>query len=132
MTAIHGVAILATTMLGAIAVFQVLLAAGLPYGKAAWGGTHRVLPPKLRWASLASLVVLASMAWVVLARSGLVAPGAESAAIRVMIWVFAGFFALNTVGNLASKSVLERSVMTPATLLIVHCFVSVALSAPVP
>ncbi len=131
MSLVHWLAILAATILGIVAIFQLLLAAGLPYGEAAWGGVHRVLPPKLRWASLASVAVLALMAWVELARSGLVAPGAGSTVIRIMVWVFAGFLALNTMGNLASKSPLERRVMAPATALVVICFVSVALLTPV-
>jgi hypothetical protein len=37
-----------------LAVFQVLLALGLPLGAMAWGGTHRVLPGRLRVASVVS------------------------------------------------------------------------------
>jgi len=37
--------VLAALVLSFVAVFQILLAVGLPLGKAAWGGTHRVLPP---------------------------------------------------------------------------------------
>ena len=122
------VALVATLVLGLVMVLQVLLAAGLPLGQAAWRGQYRVLPPALRWASLATVGMLGLAAWVVLARAGLVAPGAEPAAVQVATWVCAGFFALNTVGNITSRSLVERYGMTPVTVLLVSCFMVVALS----
>ena len=38
------VALVATLVLGLVMVLQVLLAAGLPLGQAAWRGQYRVLP----------------------------------------------------------------------------------------
>ena len=122
-------AIVVVFVLGAGIAFQLLLAAGAPLGQAAWGGRHQgVLPPNLRWASLASAGVLALAAWVALARAGLVVPGADPLAIRVAAWAFAGFMVLNTVGNLASGSEAERRVMTPLTVLLAVEFFVVATS----
>jgi hypothetical protein len=122
------VAILATVVLGLVIGLQLLLAAGFPLGQAAWGGMTQVLPPNLRWASLATVAVLGSAAWIVLARAGLAAPGAEAAGIRVAAWVFVGFLSLNTLGNLVSSSPVERYAMTPVALLLVVCFIVVALA----
>ena len=101
-------AIAAAIVLGLLVVFQLLLAAGLPLGRAAWRGKYRVLPSGLRWASLAAAGVLGLAAWAVLARASVVAPGPESIAIRAGTWVFAGFFFLNAVGNVTSQSTVER------------------------
>jgi hypothetical protein len=106
--------------------FQVALAAGLPLGHAAWGGQYRVLPTRLRLGSLAAAAILGLAAWVILARADLVAPGPEPSAIRIATWLVGGYFVLNTVGNLASKSPLERRVMTPLVLLLAACFFIVA------
>jgi hypothetical protein len=122
------IAILATTVLGLVMVLQLLLAAGFPLGQAAWGGQAQVLPPLLRWASLATVGVLGLAAWIVLARANLAAPGAEPVAIRVVVWVFAGFLSLNTLGNMASSSAVERYGMASVSLLLVVCFMVVALS----
>lgn len=121
-------AIIAAIVLGLVMTLQLLLAAGLPLGQAAWGGLVQVLPPNLRWASLATVAVLGLAIWVVLARVNIAAPGAASVFVRVITWVFVGFLALNTLGNIASSSATERYVMTPVTLLLVACFVVVALS----
>lgn len=121
--------IVAAVVMALIMCFQLLLAIGMPFAEASWGGRYKgVLPAKMRWASLASAVIIGTSAWVVLARAGLVAPGPEPTTIRIVTWVWVGFMALNTLGNLASKSRIERAVMTPATVTICVCLVVVARS----
>lgn len=130
MTTVELLAVIASIVLAAVALFQLALAGGAPLGIAAWGGRHRVLPAGLRTGSLVAAVVLTMAAWVVLARAALVAPGPDSTAIRVATWVLGALFVLNTLGNLASKSKLERAIMTPATIVLAGCFVVVALRGP--
>jgi hypothetical protein len=121
-------AIAAATVLALVLAFQLLLVAGAPFGHAAWGGQHRVLPARLRLASAGAAAIIVLMAWVVLARAGFLPPGAGPVAIRAATWVVAGFFALNTVANAVSRSAVERFVMTPATLFMVACLVILAAS----
>ena len=118
----------AAIVLGLVAVFQLLLAAGLPLGRAAWRGKYRVLPSSLRWASLAAAGVLGLAAWVVLVRASVVAAGSQPIAIRAGTWVFAGFFFLNAAGNVTSQSRVERYGMTLVVLLLGVSFIVVALS----
>ena len=121
-------AIVGTVVLVLLMGFQVLLALGLPLGRAAWGGEHRVLPTNLRWGSVAAVFILALAAWMVLARAGIVAPGDDMLVVKILTWIFTGYFSLNVVLNLLSKSPLERAIMTPTSLVIVLCFVWVARS----
>ena len=44
------------------------------------------------------------------------ARGIRNEIIDILIWIFAGFFALNTVGNLFSKSITELVIGTFLTL----------------
>jgi hypothetical protein len=118
----------AAVVLALLICFQLLLGAGLPLGRAAWGGRHRVLPRNLRWASLGAAGVLCLGVWIVLSWAGLVTTGAESSSVRLATRAFAGYLSLNTVGNLLSRSPVERSVMTPVSALLAVCFVVVALS----
>jgi hypothetical protein len=119
-------AIIATGVLVLLICFQILLAAGLPLGRAAWGGEYRVLPASLRWGSLLAVGILGLAGWMVLARAGLVVPGAGSRAVRIVIWILAGYFTLNFVMNLLSRSALERYIMTPVSGILVVCFILVA------
>ena len=120
-------AILATLILSLVALLQVLLAAGAPLGRLAWGGEHRILPAKLRLGSVAAIPLLVLAAWAILARVDLVLPGTDVAVVPVGTWIFGGLFVLNTLGNLASKSQVERIVMTPLALILAACFIAVSL-----
>ena len=55
-------AVVLCLLLGALAVFQVLLAFGAPFGRFAWGGQHRVLPMAMRIGSVTSIVIYAVVA----------------------------------------------------------------------
>lgn len=87
----------ATAGLVVIAAFQVALAAGAPWGRAAWGGRHAGrLPGSLRAGSAIAAVVWALAAVAVAAR------------IEWATWVLVGLLALGTLMNLASSSPWER------------------------
>jgi len=123
-------AIAAAVVLAVLAAFQLVLAAGAPLAHMAWGGRADggVLPTRLRVFSGAAVPVLGLAAWTVLARAGLVDAGGAELLVNGLTWLFVVLFALNALGNLASRSNLERRVMTPATLMLVLCFIAVALA----
>jgi hypothetical protein len=131
MTAAMLASVLAASVLGLVVVFQFLLALALPLGRAAWGGTHRVLPPRLRFLSALSAVPLGLAAWIVLARTGVVASPWQPATVRAATWIAFSILVLNTVANLASKSRIERFLMTPTTFLCSACLLIAALSKEV-
>ena len=114
-------------LLAALAVFQAVLALGAPLGQFAWGGRHRVLPRPLRVGSLASIVIYALLAAIVLARADLLSTGVPTPVLRVAAWVVAGYFLLGTAMNLASRSKPERSVMSPVVALL--CGLTVVVAA---
>lgn len=101
-----------------LAIFQMLLAAGLPLGGAAFGGAHTVLPAKLRVASAFSSLVLLLAACVVLARGGLFGSMKESVILRVAAWFFVAVFGLSAMANIASRSRWERYLMAPIGLVL--------------
>jgi len=109
----------ATTAAGILMAFaglQVSLAAGAPLGAHVWGNSQpAVLPAGMRAASGGAAVVLASAAWVVTARAGLVRPPAASRSLGIATWAIGGYLTLNTLANLASASPVERRVFAPAT-----------------
>ena len=116
---------MACVLLGALAVFQALLAAGAPIGRFAWGGRHDALPTRLLAGSLLSLVIYVLIGWVILARDGQASGG--HGIIGVATWAIAGFFLLGAAGNLASRSRSERLVMTPFAFAL--CALTVIVSA---
>ena len=91
---------------------------GLPLGRFAFGGQHRVLPARLRVGSLVAIVTYVVVAAVVLQRSEVVDAGLPDAAVRVGAWVLAAYFLVGVGLNLASRSRAERFTMTPVALVL--------------
>ena len=94
-----------------VAVFQLALAAGAPWGSSAWGGAHSgVLPVPLRVASAGSAVGFAALAHALGRRR--LTPGARGR-------VTAGALGLSVVSaalNAASPSAQERMIWAPFAL----------------
>lgn len=109
-----------------LGVFQLLLAAGAPLGRLAWGGQYRVLPTRLRVGSLVSTCLYAVFSLVVLDRAGMlsVLPGQTA---RILVWVIVGLFSLGAIPNLISRSRPERYVMAPLSLFLSGLSLVVAL-----
>lgn len=105
-------ALVAVVLLAGLAVLQVCVAAGVPWGRLVWGGAHEVLPTRLRIGSALSVVLYVLFAWLLLARSGWV-PGGQHPFVVVGTWVLLGYFTLGIVMNAISRSRPERAVMTP-------------------
>ncbi|SBS74895.1 conserved membrane hypothetical protein [uncultured Microbacterium sp.] len=120
-------AAVAVAILTGLAVLQVCVAAGAPWGRFVWGGRHRVLPRRLRIGSAVSVLLYAVFAAILLARAG-VLPGCTSPVVVVATWVLFGYFALGILMNLASRSPAERWTMAPACVVLAVLTAVVALS----
>ena len=120
-------AVVACLALGGLAVLQICVAAGAPWGRLVWGGAHRVLPRGLRIASAASVLLYAGFAAVLLSRAGIV-PGDDSIAIRILTWVLFAYFAVGVVMNAVSRSRAERLTMTPVCVILAASTLVIALS----
>ena len=115
-------------LLAGLAVFQVLLIAGLPLGRFAWGGQNRVLPVRLRRGSAVSIVLYAAFAVVALERVGQIDLIPSDGFVVVLTWVIAGYLLLGVVMNLLSRSRPERYTMAPVALVLGALAVLIATS----
>jgi hypothetical protein len=114
--------------IAAVALFQLALAAGAPWGEYAMGGAFPgAFPPAMRLAALVQVPILGVVALVVLARAGLVLPGWARIS-RVLVWVVVGLLAVSVVLNLITPSYLERLIWAPVALLLFLASLRVALS----
>lgn len=94
--------------LAAVSAFQVLLAAGVPWGRAAWGGAAAELPTTLRTASAVAALFWLVAAAVVLRRGGYRVAWVPSRVAEVGTWALVGLLAVGLLMNLASSSPWER------------------------
>lgn len=123
------IAVVAVTLLGATLAFQLLLAFGAPWGAAAWGGRNPgVLPTRLRIASLfAGLVIYPALILLALDASDTADIGWIDRSGGWLLWLLAGLFGLGALGNLASRSPIER-IWAPVALTIAICLGILAAS----
>lgn len=121
-------AVLAGAILAGLAIFQAALIAGAPLGRMAWGGTHTVLPKKLRVASAVSIVLYALFAYTALAKADLAPALINDDVTSVSTWVLTAYFALGIVMNGISRSKPERLVMTPTVLVLAALFLVLSLN----
>jgi hypothetical protein len=124
-------AVVAALIFVAMAAFQASLAAGAPLGAHVLGGGHPgTLPIRLRVFSGIAAVLLLGFAVVVLARARAIDSPAGAAGLLVVgCWVVVGFLVLNTLGNLASNSRLERILFAGTTAVLAALSAFVALMA---
>jgi hypothetical protein len=115
--AARGCSLAAAALFVSLAAFEIALAAGAPWGKAAWGGGEANLNQGLRIASVVSAAVDVGFALVVARRGGhrLWAPLPQRW-LPAAVWILAAYSALGTLLNAASRSPIERALMVPTSL----------------
>lgn len=122
------------TLFAVVALFQIALILGAPWGSLTQGGSHQGgLPTSGRAIAAVSAVLLVLMALVVLARVGQ-GPFAHLPATTVNIgfWITLTYAGLGVLMNLASRSAAERLVWAPFTAVLFACLIVVAVSTRVP
>ena len=111
---------------GAAILFQLALAAGMPWGKLAWGGKFPgQLHAYMRAASVASALLLLGFGMVVSARAGIALAHWQPVS-RLLVWVVVAYCALGVIANSLTPSAWERAIWLPTTILLLACSIVVA------
>ena len=119
-------AVVAAIGFAGIAIFQLALAAGAPWGHAAWGGANARLSTAQRSASAAAVVFYAAAALIVLGRAGMLRARGNAALFRWGIWFLAVAMAIGALPNFASQSRWENLIFGPLALVLAILCVIVA------
>ncbi|MCR2784025.1 MULTISPECIES: hypothetical protein [unclassified Microbacterium] len=108
-------ALLFTLILALLALFQIALALGAPFGHFAWGGQDRVLPARKRIGSVVSILIYGLMAVVAWDRVGAnsIFPDLFS---QIAMWVIFAYSVLGILMNAISRSKPERYTMVPVSI----------------
>lgn len=115
-----------TVVLALLAAFQIALALGAPLGRFAWGGQHRVLPPRLRVGSAVSVLIYVLIDLIAWDRVGAIAFFPAGFA-EVAMWVIFAYFMLGILMNAVSRSKPERFTMVPVTIVLAVLSLFIAL-----
>ncbi|WP_336760340.1 hypothetical protein [Paenibacillus sp. USHLN196] len=121
-------AIVFTVLILIVILFQVALAVGVPWGEYAMGGKFPgKYPLSMRFACIVQIAILAFMAIIVLSKAGLLLPGWSSFS-DIAIWFIVGYLVLGAILNLITRSVWERRIWAPVTLLMLITSIIIAIS----
>ena len=113
----------------AIAMFELVLAAGAPLGHAAWGGAHAHLSAAQRIASAVAVLIWASAALVVLGRAGLWSAGKRAILFRRGTWLLVAVSTIAALTNFASHSRYEQLIFGPLAVILAALCTIVARSS---
>ena len=122
-------AVVAAIGFAGIAIFQLALAAGAPWGHAVWGGANAHLSTAQRSASAAAGVFYAAAALIVLGRAGMLRARGNAALFRWGTWFLAVAMAIGALPNFLSQSRWENFIFGPLALVLAILCIVVARSA---
>jgi hypothetical protein len=101
---------------GLLVVFHVLVLFQLLPSNIVWGGQIGGSTSSLRTLEIVSLSFTMVFAVVIAAKIGYIKAGRFMKVINVFLWIIFAYLLLNTVGNLASSSFLEKLVFIPTSI----------------
>lgn len=122
------IALAACIILAVMAVFQISLVFGAPLGRYAWGGSHTVLPTKLRIGSVISVILYFFFVLIILSSAEILDTPISKETLNVGIWVLTVYFLIGVFMNAISRSKRERAIMTPVTLVLTLLCLFIALN----
>jgi hypothetical protein len=103
--------------LSLVIIFHIMIVAGIiPYGMV-WGGRLKDDSQMFSF-EFVSILVNLLMLTAVATHAGLIRWRINPTFLKVVLWLMAGVFLVNTVGNLVSENEWERIIFTPVTLLL--------------
>ncbi len=120
--------IIATVLFLSIAIFQILVLLGVFPVSMTWGGQFETITPVLMISNIIAFFLLTFFACVIWIRAEISKGRTPSKFFFVMSWVITGLMLLNTLGNITSKSALEKMIFTPATIILFVTCLIVSLS----
>ena len=109
-------------------LFQIALAAGMPWGHLAMGGRYPgKFPPNLRVGAVIQATLMAFLGVIVLSHAGVAFPGLSNLS-NILIWVAIAISGTSLVLNLITQSKWERILWAPVAFLMTVSSLVVALS----
>ena len=127
---IRTMANISTVLFVMVIVLQIFLAVGILPITMAWGGGQSQLTASLRISRIIAAVLLGAFIYVIRYRAGLVGTVRIPVFMKVVSWIITAIMALNTLGNIASTSTVEKLIFGPITLILAVACLLVLASRP--
>ena len=128
MTLVTIAALLQAVIALGVAVFQIALIAGAPFGEYTMGGQHPgKLPGQFRVTAAVSAIIMVAQSGHYLAQAGFLSPALTPGQNTIVNWFWFGFAVLGLIVNGISRSKKERNLWVPVLLVSAASTLVVAL-----
>lgn len=120
-------ALIFSFLIGVVVLFQLALAAGMPWGAASMGGKFPGrYPGYMRFVAILNAALLAVLGLIVLTAAGLILPDWHPES-QIGIYFVVGFGFLSAIMNNITPSKIERRIWGPVTIFLFLTSLIVAL-----
>ena len=109
-------------LLVVVIILSILLICGLPLGELTMGGRYKVWPKEFRIIAIGQLFVQLFAAYILLSAGAIIPLLFTREITKIICFVFAVFFVINTFMNFISGSKKEKYIMTPMSAIEAICF----------
>jgi hypothetical protein len=120
-------AVVAVSLFALLAIFQIALLLGAPWGEFAWGGQQKTLAPNRRAGSGVNVVLYVLLSLMLLSKAGFIYSAVIAPILPFVLWVMVAFAAVGVVLNAITRSRKERAVMLPVAIVLFVCQLIVAI-----
>ncbi len=127
MTTVQIAAVVAVSLFALLAIFQIALLLGAPWGEFAWGGQQKTLAPNRRAGSGVNVVLYVLLSLMLLSKAGFIYSAVIAPILPFVLWVMVAFAAVGVVLNAITRSRKERAVMLPVAIVLFVCQLIVAI-----
>jgi hypothetical protein len=126
-TTVQIAAVVAVSLFALLAIFQIALLLGAPWGEFAWGGQQKTLAPNRRAGSGVNVVLYVLLSLMLLSKAGFIYSAVIAPILPFVLWVMVAFAAVGVVLNAITRSRKERAVMLPVAIVLFVCQLIVAI-----
>ncbi len=127
MTTVQIAAVVAVSLFALLAIFQIALLLGAPWGEFAWGGQQKTLAPNRRAGSGVNVVLYVLLSLMLLSKAGFIYSAVIAPILPFVLWVMVAFAAVGVLLNAITRSRKERAVMLPVAIVLFVCQLIVAI-----
>jgi len=115
---INIVAIISILLTFGMAMLQLSLTLGAPFGEYALGGAHKVLPLKMRFTSFSFTVIFVIVGLALLQKTQIIMNIFPNSFINILLIAYTLFLGYAILGNgIITKNKKEKYVMTPLSII---------------
>lgn len=117
---------LSIAIMGLLMIFHIIMLSGLLPTDIIWGG-RQTGAESMRQMELVSLAVTCFFIFIIMLKMNYLPFKIHKKVTTIVLWLMFVWFLLNIIGNLAAATVLEKSIFTPVSIVLMLLILRLAI-----